>query len=812
MRRAFPLLLLSAGAFCLVGCGSSCSTTSGSTTSCSTTSATVTITLPPSTTTTVALGKTLQFTADVSGYSNTKLTWQVDGHDGGNSTVGTVSSSGLYTTPSTVPNPSQVTVTAVSQANTNDVANVGIIIVSGATISVSPTATDLLPGKTQQFTATVAGSSNTNVTWAGAGITGGNSTVGTISTSGLYTAPSNLSGAPQSESITATTVVDATKTASSSVTLHKNLSVTLSPNSTSVQTFAQQLFTASVSGDANATFSWQVNGVAGGNTSLGTVSGGLYTAPNHVPTASLNSGTNLAKGGRKTVPVTLTAIYQGDSYFSASSTVTVTSANQKMQNLPTPLGVSGGNASDSVAGSCCSGGTLGSLVSRGGNLYILSNSHVLARTDMASLGDSIIQPGLFDASCSTSGTNSVATLSQFVNLESSSASSPIDAALAMVSAGRVDTSGKILQLGGTINSSGEPADGAPHAGSGVAPTLYESDGVTALKVAKSGRATGLTCSSISAINVTASVTYDKTCSGGAQFQKTYTDLVVVSGADFSAQGDSGALIVTQGAADPIALLFASSDTVSLGSPVADVLSALADPSTSEKPIFVGSASTHKVAACSLTGAQGASSTTQLQRSVSSERMSAASKILDAHAQALLTYQGASAVGPGASVDAPGEAAIVVFLSRGASSKALPAELDGVRIRVVEESSERANAGVLSAEDTEKVVAHTRGSQSSRSVSAQEIARAKAVHASHVAQLMGLTGVQGVGITPSVDNPGEAAVSVYVVRGAQHDPIPAVIDGVRTAVVESSMFRSELSSTSGQKACSSSGQSSSRPKR
>jgi hypothetical protein len=192
----------------------------------------------------VSIGSTLQFTADVSGNSNTSLTWQVNGQDGGNSTVGTINSQGLYTAPKTVPNPSQVTVTAVSQANANDVANVGIIIVSGVTLSVLPASADLLPGKSEQFSAAISGNSNSNVTWAVAGISGGNSTVGTINAQGLYTAPSTLSSAPQSVTITATAAVDATKTAPANVTLHNNLSVTVSPNTLPLQTFGQNQFTA----------------------------------------------------------------------------------------------------------------------------------------------------------------------------------------------------------------------------------------------------------------------------------------------------------------------------------------------------------------------------------------------------------------------------------------------------------------------------------------------------------------------------------------------------------------------------------------
>ena len=62
-------------------------------------------------------GTTVQFTATVSGTTNTAVTWQVNGVPGGNSTVGTISSDGLYTAPAVQPNPSTVTITAVSQAD-----------------------------------------------------------------------------------------------------------------------------------------------------------------------------------------------------------------------------------------------------------------------------------------------------------------------------------------------------------------------------------------------------------------------------------------------------------------------------------------------------------------------------------------------------------------------------------------------------------------------------------------------------------------------------------------------------------------------
>jgi hypothetical protein len=65
--------------------------------------------------TALVVGHSLQFSATVGGTTNTAVWWQVDGIIGGNSTLGTVSTSGLFTAPSTVPLPAIVNITAVSQ-------------------------------------------------------------------------------------------------------------------------------------------------------------------------------------------------------------------------------------------------------------------------------------------------------------------------------------------------------------------------------------------------------------------------------------------------------------------------------------------------------------------------------------------------------------------------------------------------------------------------------------------------------------------------------------------------------------------------
>lgn len=85
-------------------------------------------------------------------------------------------------------------------------------------VSISPTYAVVQLGQTLQFTATVTGTGNTKVTWQVDNANGGNATTGTVSTSGLFTAPSALP-TPATASITAVSQADPTKSATAVVTL-----------------------------------------------------------------------------------------------------------------------------------------------------------------------------------------------------------------------------------------------------------------------------------------------------------------------------------------------------------------------------------------------------------------------------------------------------------------------------------------------------------------------------------------------------------------------------------------------------------------
>ena len=152
----------------------------------------ITVTIAP-TTATVGAGGTQQFTATVTGTTNTAVTWSVDGVNGGNTTVGTVDNSGLYTAPTTA---SAHTVTATSVADTTKSSSASVSVI---TMTIAPTTTSLAPYGTRQFSASVQGSNNDGVMWMVDGIAGGNNVVGTINSNGLYIAP----GTTGSHTITA---------------------------------------------------------------------------------------------------------------------------------------------------------------------------------------------------------------------------------------------------------------------------------------------------------------------------------------------------------------------------------------------------------------------------------------------------------------------------------------------------------------------------------------------------------------------------------------------------------------------------------
>src|SRR5579884_1435421 len=182
----------------------------------------------------------------------------------------------------------------------------------GVAVNISPTSASLACSSSQQFTATVTGGSNAAVTWTVDSILGGNSTVGTVSATGLYKAPAS-SGTHR---VAAVSVADATKSATAVVTIAcappPTVSISIAPKSANLLVSQQQQFTATVTGTSNLAVNWSVDGVAGGNSSTGTVSAtGLYTAPSQAGKHNVTATSVADSTKSATAAVTVTAPISG---------------------------------------------------------------------------------------------------------------------------------------------------------------------------------------------------------------------------------------------------------------------------------------------------------------------------------------------------------------------------------------------------------------------------------------------------------------------------------------------------------------------
>jgi len=592
--------------------------------------------------------------------------------------------------------------------------------------------------------------------------------------------------------ITATSVANTTYAAASQVTIQPGpnaISVSLSPATGAVASFGTLQFVASVTGDLNTAVTWYVNGIQGGSQSTGYTSpNGLFLAPGGVPTTASGSST-------KATTAAITAVLNDNTAYSATANVVIQPGNQASQSVPIELGTSGGDLNDTSTNktvTVCCGGTLGALVAVNNTQYILSTNHTLARRDGASVGDLVVQPALLDANCDTSRVTAVATLSKFFPLNSSQ-SPAIDAAIAQVAAGEVDNMGKILYLGDAVDANNIPIAAAPHTGSG----LTADASLIGQEVAKSGRTTGLTCSSVDSVGVSLSVEYVQNCDGtGTPINVEFSGQVDVEGSAFSAQGDSGALVVSQDTADAVGLLFASSDASSVANPISDVLNYFTDSNGNPATVVGGAA--HSVVGCTLPIAPS-SAAPAVTTTATSAAIQNATKVRDAHISEILSHKEVQGVGVGSSRDNVFEAAILLFVAKDQAHTDLPQQFDGVRTRIVEVTTSP-RYGALSQTESAKAELAAASVTFASLLSESEFQRARKVHSARAPALLKQSGVQGVGISPSLDSSGEAALMVFLVRGVTHDAIPPVIDGIRTRVRESSRFRANYGAAPSTRSC------------
>lgn len=144
-------------------------------------------------------------------------------------------------------------------------------------VTISPPIASLNGGDTQQFTATVTGTTSTAVMWSCSG-TG----CGTIDSTGLYTAPTPIPN-DGSVSIVATLQSDSTKTATAAVT-HVAVAVTISEKAITVYEGDSHQYSVTLKGTKNSVVAWSLADCSFSN--CGTIDAtGMYRAPTSIPVA-----------------------------------------------------------------------------------------------------------------------------------------------------------------------------------------------------------------------------------------------------------------------------------------------------------------------------------------------------------------------------------------------------------------------------------------------------------------------------------------------------------------------------------------------
>jgi YVTN family beta-propeller protein len=143
------------------------------------------------------------------------------------------------------------------------------------TVNISPTTASVLLGGSQQFTATVLGTSKTGVAWSVTCAGASGDACGTVTTTGLYTAPAALpSPTTHQVAVTATSNASPGSKASSTVTLDSGIRVQIAPLTAVVGTDESFTLTPTVTGTSDPaamTLTWTVAGQANGNTSVGQI-------------------------------------------------------------------------------------------------------------------------------------------------------------------------------------------------------------------------------------------------------------------------------------------------------------------------------------------------------------------------------------------------------------------------------------------------------------------------------------------------------------------------------------------------------------
>jgi len=283
----------------------------------------------------VRAGDPLQFSATVKGSMDQSVMWSVNGTVGGDSTIGKISASGVYTAPAALPNPSSVSVeaTSVSDKTLSGKSSVSLENPVPTVTAVSPASVPV-----GNFSITIAGTKFVN----GAKVMFGGQALTTKFVSATRLTATGTTTASQKGMSVQLTVSNPDPGAMASsalmVKVGVQVTVTITPASVQLRPGQTAQFKATVSGTTNQAVQWEVNTVVGGSAIVGTISAsGLYTAPSVLPgpapvTININA------------PTVEAGSYNPPGYVILLSNLPILSAV-----LPTPVPV--GNFTVSVSGS-----------------------------------------------------------------------------------------------------------------------------------------------------------------------------------------------------------------------------------------------------------------------------------------------------------------------------------------------------------------------------------------------------------------------------------------------------------------------------
>jgi len=655
----------------------------------------------------------------------------------------------------------------------------------------------------EQFTAMLNTGGAAAVTWS----ISPSSNAGSISSTGQYTPPPYLTADSLKVTVTAALTSSPSTTASATITVTPGFLQPLAPENAALGTNGTLTITgyiAEAGGSAGISYAVS-NSATGSSGGQGMVSSSSNCTRNAKAftycTTTYTAPTTITSNTSTYVVATV-----GTSNSKTSTKVLLNTAgissnpenHEEQQTTAIALGTSGSNNNDTQTLSgqtfCC-GGTLGALIQNSsGTQYILSNNHVLARSDQAAAGETIVQPGLIEDNCIPYGTSGakvapVGVLTAFLPLSSSDINA--DAAIAQVNSNAVNSSGAIEELGlpqAGILAAAPPGTSCtiPSSVSGVSCTPGKGESpVIGMAVAKSGRTTGLTCANIApiqginAIAATVQVNYYKDCAEtipvpGAS-PKTYQNQIIITGNQFSDAGDSGSLVVDTANGEPVGLFFAGNvdpqtgNSIGVANPVSTVLSELGAQQgttytfvgTTDHPVSClnyGAGSVNISSASTLTTAQ----TARAQHALTQARM------------IVNPTRGILGAATGQSNDQRGEPTVIVYVDQN-SNVPVPQTMNGVRTEVIPATPQAVAAGTA----PQSALAANAVPPLESAVLNQAISAKQQIEQNLMKQNPAFF---GVGIGQSYDDPKEAALVIFVDRRQVPATLPAVINGLRTRYI------------------------------